>query len=193
MVAEVYKHCNFCNNLFHQRRDNQLFCSEEHRRLSRYYSNIDEFNELHNKWCMWCGERFTSDRKSAKFCSDRCRFAYSKCKPCKYCGEAADGKDHFIPKAFTLTMQNLGWSVKEVIVPCCRECNSTAGAKVFRTLTEKRKYIQSQYRIKYKKLINSPDWTEAEIEQVGPTLQSHVKYSQSAKKIIMARLRWPRL
>lgn len=91
-------------------------------------------------------------------------------------------------------MEDLGWVKKRnVIVPCCSECNSTAGAKVFRTLTEKRKYIHDQYKIKYAKLIDSPYWTKEEVDELGTSLQSHVRRAYYAQELIRARLRWPRV
>ena len=80
-----------------------------------------------------------------------------------------------------------------VIVPACTECNSTAGAKVFSTISDKRKYIHSAYQKKYAKILLSPDWSESELEELGPTMRTHVVTAQNGKKLLKQRLAWPRI
>jgi hypothetical protein len=75
-------------------------------------------------------------------------------------------------------------------VPACLECNSTAGARVFSTPIKKQEYIRQRYRRRYKKLLESPDWTEIELADLGYSLQSYIKGSQEAKKILKKRLKW---
>jgi hypothetical protein len=105
---------------------------------------------------------------------------------------AADSVDHFIPQSFASMIQDIGNIKNKKKVPCCRECNSTAGSKVFLTVKEKRDYIHNRYRTRYKKLLEAPDWSDKEIESLGFTIQSHVKRSIEGKKIMKERLRWPR-
>jgi len=89
-------------------------------------------------------------------------------------------------------MYELGWYKKQIIVPACKECNSTAGAKPFRSITEKRKYIQSRYRVKYKRILEAPNWDIGDLNDLGYALRSDVASMQNAKLRIKARLRWPR-
>ncbi len=105
------------------------------------------------------------------------------------CGEAANARDHFIPRAFVKTMEEIAHIPRaRIIVPCCTECNSTAGAKVFFTLKEKRIYIGEQYKKKYKKLLNAPTWTETEINALSYTLQSHIRQAEIHKRVIKRRI-----
>lgn len=111
---------------------------------------------------------------------------------CVYCGEIATSIDHFIPKAFRLAIEDLGLVNNRLLVPACRECNSTAGSQIFHSLKEKREYIHFCYRRKYRSLLESEDWTEGELNELGHTLRSSVKASQQAKMIIRRRLKWPK-
>ncbi len=148
---------------------------------------------LSDRRCEWCGLRIPEAKQAnAKFCTDKCRSEAFNVKPCVYCGEPANSRDHFIPRAFKKRIEDLGWAKKgNVIVPACIECNSTAGANVFRTLTEKRRFIHDQYRTKYRKLLEAPWWTVDEISELGTSLRSHVQRSQYAKDLMRDRLRWP--
>lgn len=75
-------------------------------------------------------------------------------------------------------------------VRCCTQCNSTAGNKVFKTIAAKRRYIQECYKEKYKKLLALPHWTDAELADLGYSLQTKIKSDIERKKIILRRLAW---
>lgn len=109
-----------------------------------------------------------------------------------YCGEAASSRDHFVPRAFKAKIQDLGWAKKgDIVVPACRECNSTANDKVFGTLREKRAYVHDRYRKKYAKVLAMPRWSDEELAELGPTLRTAVVAGIRAQESLKARLRWP--
>src|SRR4029077_758589 len=111
---------------------------------------------------------------------------------CAYCGEIATTTDHFIPKAFRNAIDDLGIVNNRLLIPACKECNSTAGAQIFNSIKEKREFIHFCYKRKYRNLLESEDWTEKELNELGHTLRSRIKASQQAKKIIKRRLKWPK-
>jgi hypothetical protein len=142
--------------------------------------------------CCWCGERIAPDkRKHSIYCTPKCRREAFSARPCMYCGVPADSRDHFVPRSYTNKMRAMGSSVHvSETVPCCRECNSTAGATIFSNVREKRFYIQDKYRNKYAKILNTPDWTQKELDELGPTLKSHVINGLRAKEITKQRIAW---
>lgn len=190
----VSRECPNCKSGFRPKRINQRFCSRKCKEQAKWNRRHSANKILEDRKCVWCGSQLSeSKRPSAKFCSARCRKEAFKVVSCYYCGEPAHGKDHFIPQAFVKKISDLGWVVGQLIVPACTECNSTAGDRVFRTLSEKRYYIHKRYKEKYAKLLNSPLWTKKEIDQLGPSLRDHILHSFYARQVIEARLRWPRI
>lgn len=187
--------CEQCGQRFGPRAHNQRYCSKACWRKHRRVERLKQPMILTDRRCALCGSRMPETmRATAKFCSARCRREAFAQKPCVYCGEVANSRDHFIPRAFQQRIEQLGWAKKgRLIVPACIECNSTAGSKVFRTITEKRAYIHGQYRRKYRKLLEAPVWTNEEIAELGPVLRSHVVAATQAVEIVKARLRWPRV
>lgn len=114
---------------------------------------------------------------------------------CIYCGIHANTRDHFIPWSYDhsgkrkkLFSKN---DKKDNIVPACLECNSTAGNKVFSTIQEKQEYIQSRYEKKYKTIINLPDWSEKELDELGASLRKDTSLKMIAKKWIINRIAYP--
>lgn len=146
-----------------------------------------------NRICEWCGRSLPLDMRShARFCSDSCRVKSSRARACYYCGIPADTKDHVIPKVFTEMLLAIGEYKGGMgkTVPACSECNSTAGPRVFETAQKKQEYIKQRYRRRYRKLLESPDWSEIELKDLGYSLQSHIRGSQQAKQLLKKRLRW---
>jgi 5-methylcytosine-specific restriction endonuclease McrA len=110
---------------------------------------------------------------------------------CVYCGVPADTLDHFVPLSILpMVGEVYGRIGRQFLVPACKECNCTAGSKVFKTVGAKRRYIQSRLRAKNRSLLSTPYWSEAEVAALGYNLA--IKISQSAihKTWIEARLRW---
>ena len=174
-----WKVCGFCHEEFYPKRRTQLFCNEDCRKGK---------SGRETKFCLWCTREIATTNPKAKFCSDGCRLAHFKAKSCFYCGAVADTRDHFIPTTFYLRIQDFGHTKNSLIVPACRECNSTAGNEVFYTPREKRQYIKERYLKRYKKILNAPDWTETELKGLGPLLQPHVRRLQAEKYFLKRRL-----
>jgi len=107
---------------------------------------------------------------------------------CIYCGgEGELCKEHVIPVAF------LGYrssdSDKQWIVTACRTCNTLAGSKVFFSIPEKAKYILEQYQRKYKKILNTPFWSDDELKKLDYILRKSVQAGVEMKAILNVRLK----
>ena len=101
---------------------------------------------------------------------------------CFYCGEGASDVEHVIPFSLVGECTPKVWS--------CSECNSIASNSLFETIEEKRAYIQNKLRIRYKRVLNYPDWAVDELEELSYTLRQSVISGMEAKKWIERRLKW---
>lgn len=112
---------------------------------------------------------------------------------CVYCGTFADCRDHIIPISFLRgTGDRRGSFVDKInLVRACSECNHIAGSKVFSNLDDKREYIQSRLKQKYKKLLLFPSWNENELEEMSQKFKQIIRLKQRAKLVIEYRLAWP--
>lgn len=101
---------------------------------------------------------------------------------CMYCGEPANEKEHVYPRSLVGEDTPKVWA--------CSECNNLAGAILFETIEEKRNYIQDRLRVKYRKLISLPVWTDKEISEVKGNIKREVKKQMEAKRWIQKRIEW---
>lgn len=95
-----------------------------------------------------------------------------------------------MPKVYAAMMEGVGIITPSRILPACLECNILAGARVFQTVGDKRRYVQSKIRQKYARVLAAPSWTDEEIDDLGFTLRTHVRHCQVAKKLTVERLAW---
>lgn len=115
--------------------------------------------------------------------------------PCVYCGQVADSLDHFVPRAYRRTVEEWrkqeGWEDVPDTVPCCRSCNSIAGANVFRTLQDKREFIQECLRRKHRRVMRPRFRTNEELAEFGFSLRSHIVMREDEAVRLLRRLSWP--
>lgn len=111
---------------------------------------------------------------------------------CVYCGDPATTRDHFIPVSVVamLADSNPVPQYAKVTLPCCSHCNSVAEAKVFKTVGAKRRYIQNRLAKKHRKLLNSPPWSDDEINQLGRTLRTKILADQQLARRLRCRIAW---
>jgi hypothetical protein len=107
---------------------------------------------------------------------------------CTYCGDPATVRDHFLPVAVAASMQ-FGPKLK-LILPSCVECNGIASDHAFKTVADKRLFIQARLAKKYRSLVNSPSWTESELEELGWSMRTLIQAEIARKTHILARLKW---
>ena len=112
---------------------------------------------------------------------------------CTYCGVRAEHRDHVVPFSYNSSRKKRRASDynEDDCVPACRECNLTAGSRVFDSVEEKRDYIQQKLGYKYRSIINFPDWTTDEIKEMGSAFRKHLQAAMVLKKLTQRRLSWP--
>lgn len=115
---------------------------------SEYIRSVEDVHSMTTKQCMTCKKEFTSQRKIAKYCSDRCRYHEFLTKKkrvnipsdmrysvlmrdgfrCQYCGDTPDKKrlrvDHIVSIAdggARTAMSNL--------ITACDPCNAGKGER----------------------------------------------------------------
>jgi len=94
---------------------------------------------------------------------------------CVYCGELADTLDHVPPVAISA---NLDLEMKHMVVPACRECNSTLHDKFLLRLDDRAEHLLNRYKTKYKKHDSTVAWDEDEIEELSGHLKTYIRGCQ---------------
>jgi|DEB0MinimDraft_6_1074348.scaffolds.fasta_scaffold198492_1 hypothetical protein len=103
---------------------------------------------------------------------------------CYYCGEQQEVTDH-VPPLVAATLSLDRW-----LIPSCKECNLILGTQVYYSLSERVEYLRARYPIRYKKLLNTPDWEPEELEEMGYNLRVSIDHHISKKKSILRKIEW---
>lgn len=112
---------------------------------------------------------------------------------CLYCGLNGDTWDEHIPSStFRIVYRTARERHIDIRVPICRECKLLSGWRAFRTPEEKRRCIRTELQSKYGSVLNTAEWREDEVEELGYTLASAVKAGIESKQMLLRRLTWPR-
>lgn len=111
-------------------------------------------------------------------------------RQCSYCGLSADTWDHFIPVSVRSSLIDLGSFApsQAIMIRCCVQCNSLAGSRLFRTIGQKRRYIQARIKHKYRKYLAIPHWTQYEIERLEWNLKTYLLKSLQIQAITRRRI-----
>lgn len=113
---------------------------------------------------------------------------------CLYCGLNGDAWDENIPTSIFNIVYRISRERRiEPRVPICRECDRLSAWRSFRTPEEKRRCIRTQLRSKYSTDLNTADWHEQEVEELGYGLATAVKAGVAGKQKTLHRIVWPRL
>lgn len=147
--------------------------------------------------CLFCGGRMPTSRTSRrKFCSDTCKLQHWKAgksaQPCHYCGCPADSVDHVPPRAYRPAIIETGLQARYPFteVYACRECNVLLGARALWTLPKRKKFIKRALRLRYRKLLRIPEWTDSQKDELGRNLRGMVEAGDMARRVLMSRLTW---
>lgn len=106
---------------------------------------------------------------------------------CSYCGEFAETYDHVVPVSYKHVTRKLEVGNKEAI-PCCCECNTTLGNKFFHTVSTRAGYLLKKYKKRYAKVLNTPDWEEDELEEMGDSMRRSIVARLDMRGILKERL-----
>lgn len=112
-------------------------------------------------------------------------------KTCAYCGENAATIDHIPPQSMRVALRETGnytgfWGS----VYSCLWCNSTLQDNRLLTITERSNYIKARLRVKFKRLLKSPEWEKASLVELGDTLRGYLAEYKEKKRILSNRLNW---
>jgi hypothetical protein len=100
---------------------------------------------------------------------------------CVYCGEIASCQDHFPP----ISVTRIG-----LLLPACHECNGLAGTDWSSDFWERCELVKNKLRGRYARWLNTPDWDDEEIAELGYNLRTNVTAWQEQKKIARTRIAW---
>lgn len=106
---------------------------------------------------------------------------------CTYCNAGAEVREHVIPVAYLSIGRSYDPS-KSWIVPACSSCNSLAGVYVAFSIAEKSAFILKKFKSKYKKILNAPEWTEEEMEELDYNLKTMIWGGIIAKRLARERI-----
>jgi hypothetical protein len=102
----------------------------------------------------------------------------------------SESDDHMVPLSFYKAAMDCvemeHW--RFFLVPSCQECNNMAGDHVFKTVSQKRRYIQERLKCRYKKIIAIPFWDEEEIQSLSEDFARYVRHGLKLKTIIWQRI-----
>lgn len=104
---------------------------------------------------------------------------------CAYCGDVADTRDHVIPCSY-LRPDCEGshhYRASDWLVPACRECNVTLGARLLFTVPDRAAFLLARFRAKWRKLLASPDWTPEELDETEGFFRKQLE-SLAAQKLL---------
>lgn len=74
-------------------------------------------------------------------------------------------------------------------VPCCRECNSLAGAGFDQTLAGRRVRIAVKFERRHRRKLETPDWSATELMELSPLLRNYVLNALIERDRLRERMR----
>ena len=117
--------------------------------------------------------------------------AYSFVGPrltCAFCDEAAECTDHTMPAALISGRVDLQQRYRFFVVSACLDCNARAGWTVDRTFIARRRRIAASVRKANRRLLNTPEWSDAELADLGPNIRSAVRSAQWERAALLRRI-----
>lgn len=118
---------------------------------------------------------------------------------CYYCGMPADSIDHVVPQVLLDQWRRLGdlenlqlatGRGRTLTVDCCRQCNCLLSDKYDATLAERKERLKVSLRRRYRKLLEMPEWTPSELEEMGPRLRQYIEAAMAQKAMVRKRIGW---
>lgn len=139
-------------------------------------------------------------RMDKVYCSNRCRYAdwaeglgeRRDIRPCWYCGVPSDTIDHVPPQSVRpyLVDRKLDGRYPFIEVWCCRECNSLLGARAIWNVHRRKVYIKKALARRYRRILATPPWSDAELAELGRGLQPTVLLGLALQDRVRQRLKW---
>lgn len=134
--------------------------------------------------CRECGVQFQEKRQWQVFCQTSCRRRWNKrfSEICFYCGSFGNHRDHILPHCYrTIAFRRHFGNIEYVFA--CSECNTSLGGQLFETISERIEHVARAIYVKNKLGIGAVEWSEDEIEELGPSLKRRIKKMLSKRRI----------
>lgn len=109
---------------------------------------------------------------------------------CAYCGERYTDIEHLVPHSWFEKVSAKAGDYWTWLLPSCSECNSIASDQLFATPRNKREYVQKRLIARYDFAFISEQWTQEEIEELGPNLRQYVSANQAKAENIRERVKY---
>ena len=81
--------------------------------------------------------------------------------------------------------------IKLLLLPSCTQCNVWLGAKPLMTPRERKKYVAGRWE-RLLKRNNTPYWTQAELDELGPSLRQSIEQAALFAEFLRRRIDWAR-
>lgn len=111
---------------------------------------------------------------------------------CAYCGdEEANTLDHWrAPIVQVCAVQPTPNRRKKIgeTVAACAECNGILSSLVMPSIPARAGYIATKLHQRYQSILKAPDWSAAEIEELGPMLRATVTRDLARKRHVAGRI-----
>jgi hypothetical protein len=101
---------------------------------------------------------------------------------CFYCGEIATQTDHVPPVTHNEEFE-LGF-----LIPSCSECNCHLSNNRYETLQERTNEIKTYLKKEFNKILEYPDWSSEEIEEMTGRFKDSVVAIVETKKDALERI-----
>lgn len=104
----------------------------------------------------------------------------------------AGSVDHVIPRSVLRAVKDLGpsWGNRILTVYSCLECNNLLGATIQGNLEDRKRYLKSRLKERYRKILRIPYWTNKQLEELSPHLAADIIASMHLRRRIEARIAW---
>ena len=108
---------------------------------------------------------------------------------CIYCGLPSNQRDHVPPLSRVEQYQQIGLKQEFYIkVPSCAECNHMASDFLQDSIFDRIEFVKDKIARKSSRLLRSAEWSDKELEELGPILRSQVAEASVKKKIAVSRI-----
>lgn len=108
---------------------------------------------------------------------------------CTYCGDPAYGWDHVIPVSRSRHIRNASrFGPDDWRVPACMDCNSSLCDRPFFDVPSRAGYVLSRVKVRFAKLLKTPDWDDEELMEMGSNLRASILDTQREKARVELRI-----
>jgi len=110
---------------------------------------------------------------------------------CCYCGVTEDIQfHHVIPISFSNKKRvRRELHLRQNTVGCCGQCNRLLTNYFPMTIPEGAEYLERRLVLKYKKVLDSPLWSDEELEKMGEKMMRRIVHQMSLRLALIERLR----